>query len=352
VTALTSIVLGFLLSSSLHSDIEEAVLRADATKLQTLLRAQPAEITKAALRSSSAPTGYTVLHAAASSSFADKCALIKPLVEHGADVNAATPSGDTPLLLAVVLGHRSCVVALLAAGANPNQVGSHDVSPLDAAATRGDVEIVALLLARGADPKHKAAAGSSSVDLATSPAVVTFLALCGADTSARHANAKKARDTDMLGALARADALRKSGARCESAALIPTKLAASPAKGWWTRKDACPAGTSLETSNNVVRCTCGGASHGPYSELYGPAAAKDEGERAVLVSGTYVLHRRHGAWTTYDQSGAVVDEDVYVEGALIRNVRKKDAIVPPSMPDVWLSSAEMDFARASCPATE
>lgn len=63
----------------------------------------------------------------------DCLACIKPLVEAGADINAATPKGITSLLIAIINGHYDVAYALAEAGANVNLNDDTNRSPLYAA---------------------------------------------------------------------------------------------------------------------------------------------------------------------------------------------------------------------------
>lgn len=97
-------------------------------------------------------------------------ACIKPLVDAGADINAATPKGITSLLIAIINGHYDVAYALAESGANVNLSDDTNRSPLYAAVDFNimresnrpspDVftnehtayELIELLLEKGADP--------------------------------------------------------------------------------------------------------------------------------------------------------------------------------------------------------
>jgi len=99
----------------------------------------------------------------------DCLACIKPLIDAGADINAATPKGITSLLIAIINGHYDVAYALAEAGANVNLNDDTNRSPLYAAVDFNimresnrpspDVftnehtafELIGLLLAKGAD---------------------------------------------------------------------------------------------------------------------------------------------------------------------------------------------------------
>nr|XP_005491835.1 ankyrin repeat and SOCS box protein 11 isoform X2 [Zonotrichia albicollis] len=85
-------------------------------------------------------------------------ACAKVLLENGAQVNAATIDGVTPLFNACCSGSAACVSMLLEFGAKA-QLGSHLPSPIHEAAKRGHRECMETLLAHGVDidqedPQH------------------------------------------------------------------------------------------------------------------------------------------------------------------------------------------------------
>jgi ankyrin repeat protein len=75
------------------------------------------------------------------------------LLEHGADVNAKTALGATPLQVAAsATGSTGVVALLLQKGADPNAGENRGVTPLIAAAGVGNTAAAKLLLERGASP--------------------------------------------------------------------------------------------------------------------------------------------------------------------------------------------------------
>jgi ankyrin repeat protein len=88
----------------------------------------------------------------------------RALVTHGADVNALSADGRTPLVIASArAGSAPVVQFLLEHGADPNPKGRApgDASPLREAAAAGDPDTMALLIAHHAD-LHTAGAGALS----------------------------------------------------------------------------------------------------------------------------------------------------------------------------------------------
>ena len=82
---------------------------------------------------------------------------IERLIESGADLNARSDHGWTPLYAAVAAGNLSGVVALLDAGADLHARTETGFTPLHRAAFNGDQAMVSHLMEAGADP----AAGDS-----------------------------------------------------------------------------------------------------------------------------------------------------------------------------------------------
>lgn len=112
--------------------------------------------------------------------------VVQLLLQHQADPNlGCAPSGETPLHWATSRGHlpgrTECVELLLAAGADPNrraQVGVETTAymrdicvrgetPLHRAAIHGDELMIAHLLNHGADPSIKDAHGESALSWAS-----------------------------------------------------------------------------------------------------------------------------------------------------------------------------------------
>ena len=72
--------------------------------------------------------------------------IIFKLIDAGADVNAVSSDGNTPLLLATTLGDSQLVQKLLAKGARANVTHSNECTPLITAITTGNLEIIKLII--------------------------------------------------------------------------------------------------------------------------------------------------------------------------------------------------------------
>lgn len=109
---------------------------------------------------------------------------VKRLLDEGADINAKSESGWTPLHWAVSEGHESVVELLVARGADINAQFRLGGTPLSFAAIKGQKDMVEFLLAKGADintgtPLVGAAANGHT-------AVVELLLAKGADVNLKY----------------------------------------------------------------------------------------------------------------------------------------------------------------------
>jgi len=104
----------------------------------------------------------TALHLLLSTNIAESTeliAMVNQFIELGANINAKSKNGYTPLLLAVKAGYVNVTKALLAAGANPNVKGNKKRTPLIEAAYIGHLEILDILLPLTDDINHMPTSG-------------------------------------------------------------------------------------------------------------------------------------------------------------------------------------------------
>ena len=118
--------------------------------------------------------GWTPLHYAVSAPSEDGSDLkmVALLLQHHAYIDAASPSGTTPLMMAAQYGTRSAVELLIKEGADPKLKNQQGLTAVDFATRADRAEVVRWLAqAGGAAGGTKAAAGSAAgaVD-ATKPA--------------------------------------------------------------------------------------------------------------------------------------------------------------------------------------
>jgi cytohesin len=100
-------------------------------------------------------------------------AMVKMLLDHGADINAKTkpqdgfPGRDIVLWTAVAQGHTEIVRLLVDNGARVDVTGSSGMTPLMLAARDNNVEIVRLLIQRGANVNARDERGFTPLSFAT-----------------------------------------------------------------------------------------------------------------------------------------------------------------------------------------
>lgn len=157
------------------SEIHNAALRGDLTKVKALVKEKPGlassldnngltpldcaafngrtDITKflvscnASINAKNA-VGLSALHCA---SLAGQTAEVRLLVALGADVNIKNNGGETPLHLAAQLGQLNVAQTLIQDGAEIDARDNNDSTPLHAAAKSGASEVARLLLENHAD---------------------------------------------------------------------------------------------------------------------------------------------------------------------------------------------------------
>jgi uncharacterized protein len=123
------------------SDLADAAMRGDATRLRSLLE-QDVDVDEPQA------DGATALHWAV---YNDDLASAELLLAGGADPSVANRIGATPLFLASINGNAKLIEMLLAAGADANEGFRNGETPLMFAARTGSLPALETLLARGAD---------------------------------------------------------------------------------------------------------------------------------------------------------------------------------------------------------
>ena len=91
--------------------------------------------------------------------------VVEYLIKHGADIEAADPSGVTPFM-DTAFGHYDTMKVLIAAGAYVDAKDKDGVTALIRATYKNDVEIVELLIRSHTDVNHKDSSGASALMLA------------------------------------------------------------------------------------------------------------------------------------------------------------------------------------------
>lgn len=101
-------------------------------------------------------TGWTPLHYAASASSAQHVAIIRMLLENYAYIDAASPNGTTPLMMAARYGSEEAVQLLLDEGADPTLKNQLGLSASDFASQSNRVGVVEKIAAavRKRQPNH------------------------------------------------------------------------------------------------------------------------------------------------------------------------------------------------------
>ncbi len=134
----------------------------------------------------------TALHCASNGSWdraagQDKDACVRILLEAGADVNAATDEGGTPLHSAVIEHDIETIRAMLEKGADPNREDDELITPFLVACKNGKVDLLKLMLERGAKADVRTKSGQGCLIGACvqgHPEAVRLLIEHGADVNA------------------------------------------------------------------------------------------------------------------------------------------------------------------------
>jgi len=136
------LVLGTSLAGAAGSSVADAAMSGDKTLLRTLLQ-HSADVNAAQ------PDGATAIQWAA---YRNDMEMADLLIAAGADVNKPNLDGATPLWLAAENGSPAMIERLLKGGADPNARQPSGATALMMAARNGNVDAITVLLAHNADP--------------------------------------------------------------------------------------------------------------------------------------------------------------------------------------------------------
>lgn len=93
-------------------------------------------------------TGWTPLHYAASGTLAQQTDVVALLLEHHAYIDAGSPNGTTPLMMAAQYGTDACAQLLLSEGADPTLKNQQGLTAVDFALRAEREELAHTLVAR------------------------------------------------------------------------------------------------------------------------------------------------------------------------------------------------------------
>jgi ankyrin repeat protein len=137
-------------------EIYQSIMQGNSRKLLSLLEGNPELLI--------VKTNYgPLLYIAAENGNKD---IVELLLAKGADVNAKTDRGSTPLHLAAFHNHRNVLELLLVKGAQVNEKSDSGCTPLYSAAEKNSMDAAKLLIAKGAEIDANAENGFSPLHIA------------------------------------------------------------------------------------------------------------------------------------------------------------------------------------------
>lgn len=98
--------------------------------------------------------------------FARTKACLDLLIKNGADINAKSQPGNTPLIQAVIRNNLIVAYELIANKVNPNQHNKANATPLTTAIYKKNINMVKMLIANGADVNYFASASQAPLMIA------------------------------------------------------------------------------------------------------------------------------------------------------------------------------------------
>lgn len=167
---------------NIASSLEQATLEGNIPRLKELLLSGVSVSTPISSRE------FTALHLAVSSG---NEAMVKTLIDAGANVSAQTYDGVTPLHNAAADNSVELAKLLLGAGADAKSCNSDNETPLHVAALFGGKRLASLLIDAGCDISAKDCYGNTALHIAAaheSLELVQFLLSSGADPNAVNNN--------------------------------------------------------------------------------------------------------------------------------------------------------------------
>lgn len=167
--------------ASVNAELNDAVMADDQARVSYLLEKRHASI------GAQDALGETPLHHAL---MARSPAMVKLLLDHGANVNQRDRDGWTPLMTAAYYDDAADVKVLAARGGDPNAASAQNLTPLGIAAQYGKNDAAVALIEVGANPGRAVGEGGyTPLMLATAnraPALARALIHKGADVNARN----------------------------------------------------------------------------------------------------------------------------------------------------------------------